>query len=134
MSEKETPDTTEENVSEETPEEPQEVQTEEASEQPSEELEASEEAHEEVSEEAPEEPQEVQAEEASEQPSEEAAEEAPPPAPQVKKGLMERRPSFSQSSVPNAHRGYSTNPPIIMLLIISVFILLSIIFATAAIV
>jgi len=54
-------------------------------------------------------------------------------APPEKKGLMERRPSFAQSSVPNAHRGYSTTPPVIMLLIISVFVLLSIIFATAAV-
>jgi len=53
------------------------------------------------------------------------------PAP--KKGLMERRESFDQSSVPNAHKGYSGTPPIIMLLIVSVFIVLSLIFATAAI-
>lgn len=51
-----------------------------------------------------------------------------------KKGLMERRPNYSQSSVPNAHRGYSGTPPIIMLLIISVFVLLSIIFATSAVI
>jgi len=50
-----------------------------------------------------------------------------------KKGLMERRPSFAQSSVPNAHKGYSGTPPIIMLLIISVFFLISLIFATAAV-
>jgi hypothetical protein len=66
-----------------------------------------------------------------------AAEEVEEEAPQnrsIKKGLMERRPSFSQSSVPNAHRGYSGTPPIIMLLIISVFLLLSIIFATSAVI
>ncbi|MEQ9619587.1 MAG: hypothetical protein RIG61_10485 [Deltaproteobacteria bacterium] len=35
-----------------------------------------------------------------------------------KKGLMERRDSFKQSSVPNAHKGYSGKPPVVMLLII----------------
>jgi len=82
----------------------------------------------------------TQAVEASQEDSNEvveaAAEEAndtTPEAPPEKKGLMERRPSFAQSSVPNAHRGYSGTPPVIMLLIISVFVLLSIIFATAAV-
>jgi len=55
-------------------------------------------------------------------------------APAVKKGLMERRESFEQSSVPNAHKGYSSTPPIIMLLIVSAFIVVSLIFATAALV
>ena len=65
----------------------------------------------------------------------EAAEEAQEAeAPVVKKGLMQRRPNYSQSSVPNIHRGYSGTPPIIMLLIISVFVLLSIIFATSAVI
>lgn len=95
---------------------------------------------EEVQEEATE---EVQEQEASSQESpaeeqveasEEVVEETVPETPVVKKGLMERRPSYSQSSVPNAHRGYSGTPPIIMLLIISVFILLSIIFATSAVI
>jgi len=54
-------------------------------------------------------------------------------APAVK-GLMERRESFEQSSVPNAHKGYSGTPPIVMLLIVSAFIVVSLIFATAAIV
>lgn len=54
------------------------------------------------------------------------------PAP--KKGLMERRESFTQSSVPNAHKGYSPTPPIIMLLIVSAFIIVSLIFATAAVI
>ncbi len=101
MSEKESSETTEEQI-QETSEELQEVKTEEASQ----ELEAAE---------------------------EEVQEQAAPPAPAEKKGLMQRRPSFAQSSVPNAHKGYSTTPPVIMLLIISVFVLLSIIFATAAV-
>jgi hypothetical protein len=50
------------------------------------------------------------------------------------KKLMERRESFEQSSVPNAHKGYSGTPPIVMLLIVSAFIVVSLIFATAAIV
>ncbi|MCK5391788.1 MAG: hypothetical protein KAJ31_05130 [Deltaproteobacteria bacterium] len=54
------------------------------------------------------------------------------PAP--KKGLMERRESFTQSSVPNAHKGYSPTPPIIMILIVSAFIIVSLIFATAAVI
>lgn len=112
MSEKETPETAEEQI-EKTFEE---VKAEEAQEEQSQELEASEDQEE------------------SEQGSQEAETEAAPPAPVEKKGLMERRPSYSQSSVPNAHRGYSATPPVIMLLIISVFVLLSIIFATAAIV
>jgi hypothetical protein len=50
------------------------------------------------------------------------------------KKLMERRESFEQSSVPNAHKGYSGTPPIVMLLIVSAFIVVSLIFATAALV
>ena len=65
---------------------------------------------------------------------EEKAQETAPEVPVEKKGLMERRPSFAQSSVPNAHKGYSTNPPVVMLLIVAVFVLISIIFATAAVV
>jgi len=72
-------------------------------------------------------PEEIQAS------AEDVEEKSIPEAPAEKKGLMERRPSFAQSSVPNAHKGYSGTPPIIMLLIISVFFLLSIIFGTAAI-
>ena len=71
-------------------------------------------------------PEEVKAEESDNEPVKEA--------PAVKKGLMERRESFSQSSVPNAHKGSSGTPPIIMLLIISAFIVVSLIFATAALV
>ena len=82
----------------------------------------------ETQEEVSEEIEEVKAEEAT-SPEPEAA----PAAPPVKKGLMERRPNYSQSSVPNIHRGYSTNPPIIMLLIISLLVLLSVIFGMAAI-
>jgi hypothetical protein len=46
-----------------------------------------------------------------------------------RKGLMERRESFAQSSVPNAHRGYSGKPPRIMLGIIAVLFLMSFILA-----
>ena len=66
--------------------------------------------------------------------SAEQAQETAPEAPVEKRGLMQRRPSFAQSSVPNAHKGYSETPPVIMLLIVSVFVLVSIIFATAAVV
>lgn len=106
MSEKETPESLEEQGQQEISEEIEEVQ---ASEQESED----------------------QVEASSEEPEETISE---APAPVVKKGLMERRPVYSQSSVPNAHRGYSETPPVIMLLIVSVFILLSIIFATAAVI
>jgi len=121
MSEKETPESVEE-VNEEISETDQELEasaeeTQEEAAESGEEVEAS---SEDVQEEA-----EVAAEE---------VEEETPQAPAVKKGLMERRPSYSQSSVPNAHRGYSGTPPIIMLLIISVFLLLSIIFATSAVI
>jgi len=96
------------------------------------------EASEDISTEKVEESEELEASEDNsteevEKPGDEA-QESTPEAPVEKKGLMQRRPSYSQSSVPNAHRGYSENPPIIMLLIISVFILVSIIFATASIV
>ena len=143
MSEKETPEATEEqNQDAEVTEEVEEVQAEaseeveevaeeakaEASEEVAEEAEAPEEATEQVeaSEETEAETEEVKAEERES----EAVEEVPI----AKKGLMERRPSYSQSSVPNAHKGYSGIPPIIMLLIISVFVLLSIIFATSAVI
>lgn len=100
----------------------------------SEELEASEDnSTEEVEESEELEASEDNSTEEVEEPGDEA-QESTPEAPVEKKGLMQRRPSYSQSSVPNAHRGYSENPPIIMLLIISVFILVSIIFATASIV
>lgn len=65
--------------------------------------------------------------------AEEAEIESASEVPAPKKGLMERRESFEQSSVPNAHKGYSGTPPIIMLIIVSVFFLLSLIFATAAV-
>lgn len=121
MSEKETPESVEEQVNEEVTETEQEMESsaEETQEEASESGEKIEASAEEVEEEA-----EV---------AEEVQEKAPQ-APPVKKGLMERRPSYSQSSVPNAHRGYSGMPPIIMLLIISVFVLLSIIFATSAVI
>jgi hypothetical protein len=65
--------------------------------------------------------------------AEEAEIETAAEVPAPKKGLMERRESFDQSSVPNAHKGYTATPPIIMLIIVSAFIVLSLIFATAAI-
>ena len=102
MSEKETPETIEEQNQEEA-------------------LDSQAEVHEEAV------PEEIQAS------AEDVEEKSIPEAPAEKKGLMERRPSFAQSSVPKAHKGYSGTPPIIMLLIISVFFLLSIIFGTAAI-
>jgi hypothetical protein len=45
------------------------------------------------------------------------------------KGLMERRESFSQSSVPNAHRGYSSKMPRIMMGIIAAMFIVSFILA-----
>lgn len=45
------------------------------------------------------------------------------------KGLMERRASFSQSSVPNAHRGYSGRTPRVMMVIIAVLFITSFILA-----
>lgn len=119
MSEKETPESVEEQVQEEVVEASGKEEAVEADR----EVEASE--KEEVIE-------EVETKEA--EASEEQAQETAPEAPREKKGLMERRPSFAQSSVPNAHRGYSETPPVIMLLIVSVFVLLSIIFAVAAVV
>jgi len=46
-----------------------------------------------------------------------------------KKGLMQRRKSFSQGSVPNAHRGYNPKTPVVMLGIIAVFLIASFILA-----
>ncbi|MEW6144079.1 MAG: hypothetical protein AB1598_03565 [Thermodesulfobacteriota bacterium] len=45
------------------------------------------------------------------------------------KGLMQRRESFAQSSVPNAHRGYSGKPPRVMMGIIACLFVLSFILA-----
>lgn len=45
------------------------------------------------------------------------------------KGLMERRESFAQSSVPNAHRGYSSKTPRVMMGIILVMFVVSFILA-----
>lgn len=129
MPEKETPEAVEEQYSEQV----EEVEEVKAQEDTSEELEAAEETVEEAREEPEGASEEVQEESQELQASEEPVQEAAPPAPTQKKGLMKRRPSYSQSSVPNAHRGYSTNPPIVMLLIISALFLMSIIFATAAI-
>ena len=120
MSEKETPESVEE-VNEEISETDQELEA------------SAEETQAEAAEPGEMEASSNDLQEEAEVAAEEVEEEAPQ-APAVKKGLMERRPSYSQSSVPNAHRGYSGTPPIIMLLIISVFILLSIIFATSAVI
>ena len=46
-----------------------------------------------------------------------------------KKGLMERRESFAQTSVPNAHRGNSAKPPRVMMGIIVLLFILSFILA-----
>ncbi len=46
-----------------------------------------------------------------------------------KKGLMQRRKSFAQTSVPNAHRGYNPKTPVVMLGIIAVFLIASFILA-----
>ncbi len=54
---------------------------------------------------------------------------APEPRPQEKKGLMERRESFAQSSVPNAHRGYNPKTPVVMLCIVAFMVVLSFILA-----
>ena len=45
------------------------------------------------------------------------------------KGLMERRESFAQSSVPNAHKGYSSKAPRVMMGIIAVMFVVSFILA-----
>jgi len=122
MSEKETPEIKEEqNQGTEVSEEAQEVKSEESQAEVQQENPAELEAAHDTQEHA----EVAEAEEAEI----ETAEEVPAP----KKGLMERRESFDQSSVPNAHKGYSGTPPIIMLLIVSAFIVLSLIFATAAI-
>ena len=119
MSEKVNPEVKEEETQEEVvSEETQEVKAQQSRKQGTQEPQAAEETQEHA--------EEAQAEEADI----ESAAEVPAP----KKGLMERRESFDQSSVPNAHKGYSGTPPVIMLLIISVFFLISLIFATAAVV
>lgn len=46
-----------------------------------------------------------------------------------KKGLMDRRKSFEQSSVPNAHKGYSGKHTIVMLLIVVAMFIVSYILA-----
>lgn len=45
------------------------------------------------------------------------------------KGLMERRESFDQSSVPNAHKGYSGKHSIVMLLVVVAMFIVSYILA-----
>ncbi len=45
------------------------------------------------------------------------------------KGLMERRESFAQSSVPNAHRGYNGKTPRVMMFIILTMFIVSFILA-----
>jgi hypothetical protein len=49
--------------------------------------------------------------------------------PSPRKGLMERRESFAQTSVPNAHRGYSGKPPRVMMVIIAALFVISFILA-----
>lgn len=49
--------------------------------------------------------------------------------PYAGKGLMERRASFSQSSVPNAHKGYSGKTPRVMMGIIAILFIVSFILA-----
>lgn len=55
--------------------------------------------------------------------------EKPPQRTAPKKGLMERRESFAQTSVPNAHRGSSGKPPVIMLGIVLILFIASFILA-----
>ena len=50
--------------------------------------------------------------------------------PVPKKGLMERRQSFAQTSVPNAHKGYNPKTPVVMLGIIVIFFVASFILAS----
>ena len=79
--------------------------------------------------------EEAQAEAAQEEaPVEEAQEEAQAePAPDApKKGYMQRRKSFAQGSVPNAHRGYNPKTPVVMLGIIFVMLVASFILASIA--
>lgn len=65
--------------------------------------------------------------------AEAAPEETPAPAPEgPKKGLMQRRKSFAQSSVPNAHRGYNPKTPVIMLGIIFLMLVASFVLASVA--
>lgn len=61
--------------------------------------------------------------------SEKKHEPAKPAHSPAKKGLMERRKSFLQSSVPNAHRGYNPKTPVVMMCIIAFLVVLSVIFA-----
>jgi hypothetical protein len=42
---------------------------------------------------------------------------------------MERRESFAQSSVPNAHRGYNPQTPVVMLCIVAFMVVLSFVLA-----
>ena len=51
------------------------------------------------------------------------------PVAMEKKGLMKRRESFAQDSVPNAHKGYSNKPPRVMIGIICVIVIISFILA-----
>ncbi len=95
------------------------------------ELEAEREAAEKVEErvEAKEEVAEARVEKAAEAHAEKTHTAAHAGAPAVKKGLMERRESFSQSSVPNAHRGYNPKTPVVMMCIIAFMVVLSFVLA-----
>lgn len=71
----------------------------------------------------------VEAEERVEAKEKAAEAHAPEARPKVKKGLMERRESFAQSSVPNAHRGYNPKTPVVMLCIVAFMVVLSFVLA-----
>ena len=71
----------------------------------------------------------IEAEERVEAGEKAAGVHAPEAHPQVKKGLMERRESFAQSSVPNAHRGYNPKTPVVMLCIVAFMVVLSFVLA-----
>lgn len=71
----------------------------------------------------------VEAEEHVEAEEKAAEAHAPKASPKVKKGLMERRESFLQSSVPNAHRGYNPKTPVVMLCIVAFMVVLSFVLA-----
>ena len=78
--------------------------------------------------------EETQAEDKQEAAEEQPAEEvkAEPAADAPRKPYMQRRKSFAQGSVPNAHRGYNPKTPVIMLGIIFLMLVASFILASMA--
>lgn len=70
--------------------------------------------------------------EAAEQVEEAVEQKEAASVPGLKKGLMQRRKSFAQGSVPNAHRGYNPKTPVVMLGIILVMFIASFILAAIA--